>query len=317
MPSTPSLATLARINHLLPGLVGACERWHLAGLRLFLQRYYYCIVEASDYFVGSHVHDWFELSQLVAGRVEYSDAAKAQILGPGEIFFMAPGHTHRWRVVQAPVVISSFQLRISPLNDEGRRIADALDELSHGGTFRLKRIPELARLSETWTGQLASRPAGGFLVERLRAWFHLYHTGFFEAAIGATLSAGPAAPVGDTEEFRRSSSQNITEFVQQNLHKPIRLDDISSHFHYSGRHINRIFQRDHGVALGRYILEQKLQAAQQLLASTGDSVKQVANRLGYLDGSYFCRIFRKQFGVTPTEYRDRLHPSPATKSLSE
>ena len=129
MPAV-DLASLQRLNQLLPKLHSAHENWQIAGLRLFLQRYYYCIATEPGYAVGTHAHDWFELSRVQSGKVEYSDTAKAQTLGPGEIFFMAPGYEHRWRVVQAPVVIDSFQLKLTPLTDAGRRLTGALDDLS-------------------------------------------------------------------------------------------------------------------------------------------------------------------------------------------
>ena len=303
------LASFSRINQLLPPLVSAREAWHLAGVRVFLQRYYYCIATASDYSVGSHVHDWFELSEVVAGRVEYSDTAKALTLGPGEIFFMAPGYEHRWRVAQGPVAISSFQLKLTPLTDEGRRLVGALDDLSHRNTFRFRRDRELAQLGQTWAEALAGRATNLLLCEKLHAWFHLFFARFLETAVANALPSPPAA-APETEKFSRSSSLHIAGFVEQNLHQPIQLEDIASHFHYSVRHINRLFQREHGVPLGQFILERKLQAAQQLLATTEHSVKHVAHSLGYMDVGYFCRLFRQNLMSTPTEYRAKLRAAP-------
>ncbi len=310
MPSV-DLSSLPRLNQLLPRLLSSYEAWQIAGLRLFLQRYYYCVATTDDYSVGTHAHDWFELSQIVTGRVEYSDSTKAQTLGPGEIFFMAPGYEHRWRVVAAPVVISSFQLKLTPLDDEGRRLVGALDDLSHRHAFRFKRSRVLTQLSTEWAGALATRAGSNLLAEKIHAWFHLYFAVFLEETVGASLPSAAPAPLDDTEGFSRNSGHHIAEFIHQNLHLPIQLEDIASHFHYSVRHINRIFQREHGVPLGQYILERKLQAAQHLLATTAHSVKYIAHSLGYLDVGYFCRIFRQHLMSTPTEYREKIRFAPA------
>jgi AraC-like DNA-binding protein len=312
MPA-PDLANLARVNQQLPRLLASRDTWQLAGVRLLLQRYYYCIAPTAGYAIGSHVHDWFELSQLVAGRVEYADTAKAHTLGPGELFFMAPGYEHRWNVVEAPVVISSFQLKLTPLGDEGRRLVGALDDLSHRHTFRFRRNRELTRLGDTWADALAQRAAGGLLADKFHAWLHLYFAHFLESTVAGALPSTPHSAAAEADGFSRTSSLHIAEFIQQNIHQPIQLEDIASHFHYSVRHINRLFQGEHGVPLGQFILERKLQAAQGLLAATEHSVKHIAYSLGYTDVGYFCRLFRQHLMSTPTQYRDKLRESPARR----
>jgi len=308
MPAV-DLASLQRANQLLPKLLSSQENWHIAGLRLFLQRYYYCFATETGYAVGTHAHDWFELSQIQAGRVEYSDMAKAQTLGPGETFFMAPGYEHRWRVVQAPVVINSFQLKLSALTDAGRILTGALDDLSHRHVFRFKRSAALSRLASEWGAALDSPVPGELIAEKMRAWFHLFFAQFLEESVAAALPALPVA-AEPADGFSRDSNHHITEFIAQNLHQPIQLEDIASHFHYSVRHINRIFQRANGVSLGQFILEQKLQAAQRLLATTEHPIKHVALSLGYADVGYFCRLFRLHLMSTPSEYREKLRELP-------
>jgi len=304
------LASLPRINQLLPKLLAAHDGWPMAGLRIFLQRYYYCIASEPAYSVGTHVHDWFELSHLLAGKVEYSDAGKAQTLGTGETFFIAPGYEHRWRVVQAPVVISSFQLKITALDESGRQLVGALDDLSHRHVFRFAKSAPRSRLNAEWTAALGERGREGLLAEKLRAWFHLYLAQFFEDSVASFLPA-PAMPTGeDAEGFSRDSNHHIAEFIRQNLHQPIQLEDIASHFHYSVRHINRLFQLEHGISPGQFILEQKLQAAQRLLAGSEHSIKHVAFSLGYADVGYFCRLFRQHLHSTPSEYREKLRRVP-------
>jgi AraC-like DNA-binding protein len=309
-------ASLQRFNQLLPKLLSAHESWHIAGLRLFVQRYYYCIASEPGYAVGTHVHDWFELSQILAGKVEYSDMAKAQILGPGEIFFMASGYEHRWHVAQPPVAINSFQLKLTPLNDDGRRLIGALDDLSLRHVFRFKKSAPLSRLATEWGAALNDAASGGLLAEKMRAWFHLFFAQFLEVAVASALPTAPVAPTEPTDGFTHDSNHHIAEFIRQNLHRPIQLQDIASHFHYSVRHINRIFQGAHGVALGQYILEQKLLAAQQLLATTEHPVKHIALSLGYGDVGYFCRLFRLHLMSTPSEYREKLRRGPAARPVA-
>jgi AraC-like DNA-binding protein len=47
----------------------------------------------------------------------------------------------------------------------------------------------------------------------------------------------------------------------------------------------------------------RIKACCDLLASTNHSITEVAINLGYSSSQYFCQVFRKYVGTTPTEYR--------------
>ena len=108
------------------------------------------------------------------------------------------------------------------------------------------------------------------------------------------------------ETVATSKYQQIVDFVHQNISQPIQLEDIASHFHYSVRHVARLFREESGVALGRYIVDQKLRTAQRLLATTDFPVKTIAFDLGYHDVGYFCRLFRTHLMGTPNSYRAQM-----------
>ena len=54
---------------------------------------------------------------------------------------------------------------------------------------------------------------------------------------------------------------------------------------------------------GRYILDKRMYMAKYLLSSTDLSVEQVSLDCGFSDSAYFCRLFKKETGFTPTQYR--------------
>lgn len=68
----------------------------------------------------------------------------------------------------------------------------------------------------------------------------------------------------------------------------------------------RLFKREFGTSPVQYINSKKVERAQLLLYTTDMPVKEVAYSLGFSDHSYFIRMFRKQTGSTPQEYRERM-----------
>jgi AraC-like DNA-binding protein len=69
--------------------------------------------------------------------------------------------------------------------------------------------------------------------------------------------------------------------------------------------LTRVFKRAAGVAPHEYIMLARLRRAATLLLNIELSITSVAELSGFSDSNYFCRIFRKNFGSSPKQYRDR------------
>jgi transcriptional regulator GlxA family with amidase domain len=67
----------------------------------------------------------------------------------------------------------------------------------------------------------------------------------------------------------------------------------------------RIFKAEMKTSPARYAKVKRMEAAASLLETTYLSVKEIASQVGFHDQSHFVRDFRKQYGHTPTEYRNR------------
>lgn len=98
----------------------------------------------------------------------------------------------------------------------------------------------------------------------------------------------------------------IITFVQQNLSRNITIDELADLACLTKSHLIRAFRSAMGTTPLQYILEKKIQKAQNLLLSTTLSVNAIASQTGFDDPSYFIRIFKKHLGFTPREYRDKL-----------
>ncbi len=95
----------------------------------------------------------------------------------------------------------------------------------------------------------------------------------------------------------------VEEFCRLNYARPIGVDDMARVANMSRFHFSRVFEKARGTPPGRYLARLRLEEAMRLVSAGGTTVKEVAHRCGYGDANYFCKVFRKSFGVSPGAYR--------------
>jgi len=79
-------------------------------------------------------------------------------------------------------------------------------------------------------------------------------------------------------------------------------------------HLYRIFRRATQLTPRMWLRRERMHHAQRRLVETGDSVKEIAEQVGYGDAFYFSRDFKRFAGMAPSQFRVRekllVHPSP-------
>ena len=65
----------------------------------------------------------------------------------------------------------------------------------------------------------------------------------------------------------------------------------------------KVFKKETGMNLNRYIRVFRMEKAKELLCSTNMKVAQISERVGFANVSYFCRSFREYYGSSPESYR--------------
>ncbi|EOC1426448.1 RamA family antibiotic efflux transcriptional regulator [Cronobacter dublinensis] len=97
--------------------------------------------------------------------------------------------------------------------------------------------------------------------------------------------------------------ETLTDWIDDNLHKPLRIDDIARHAGYSKWHLQRLFHHHKGENIGRYIREKKLRLAAQDLRATNDRVLDISMKYGFDSQQTFTRLFTRKFQMSPGTWR--------------
>ncbi|WP_052019731.1 helix-turn-helix transcriptional regulator [Paenibacillus sp. JCM 10914] len=96
------------------------------------------------------------------------------------------------------------------------------------------------------------------------------------------------------------------QYMQENYHKELSLDQISSMVYLNSVYFSQLFKQRIGVGFKEYLIHLRIDRALQLLKETDMKIAEISNVIGYDDVRHFSQIFRKKYGVTPSEYRAKI-----------
>jgi len=136
---------------------------------------------------------------------------------------------------------------------------------------------------------------------------------WWSEAVSGLLAAAPAAPARHDklrERFRELVGQiPETELATHSL------AELAGQLHCSQRHFSRLFREEFGASLRARQIELRLQGARHLLTNSNAKIINVALESGYRHLGLFNAMFKKRFGVTPSEWRrQNLQKSSPTRS---
>ncbi|OJG08791.1 hypothetical protein RU93_GL001783 [Enterococcus aquimarinus] len=67
--------------------------------------------------------------------------------------------------------------------------------------------------------------------------------------------------------------------------------------------MGQLFNKEVGQTFNGYILDQRLKEAEKLLQTSGLSIDEISNTIGFQTPAYFIRVFKKNYRITPLKYR--------------
>jgi AraC family transcriptional regulator len=180
-------------------------------------------------------------------------------------------------------------------------------------------------------GEVELRPARKFAEPRLSAMVAAVHAemvaGFpsgrlfldsVEQAMAVTLVNGHAVRHRPVQLYRgglgSARLRRIRELVHAKMEDDLSLDEMAQSVGLSTAHFARMFRKSTGETPHQFVLRQRLERAKAMLRGPDARVLDVAVACGFKTQQHFAQVFRDVWGVSPTEYRQDLIGSEATRA---
>ena len=99
--------------------------------------------------------------------------------------------------------------------------------------------------------------------------------------------------------------QKAADYIKLNYSEKISIKEIADQLYLSPNYLSELFKKHTGKTISEYLTDYRLEKACQLLDHAEYRVGDVSGMVGIHDGRYFSNMFKKKYGMTPTEYRNR------------
>lgn len=110
--------------------------------------------------------------------------------------------------------------------------------------------------------------------------------------------------LSENGENGKNYVRQALEFIQTHYREDVSLEDAAEVCGVSSYYLSRQFRMEYGQTFVECLTQVRMNAAMELAAKTRLSVREIAERTGYNNSTYFCRVFKKYTGKTISEYRE-------------
>ncbi|MCR4689407.1 MAG: AraC family transcriptional regulator [Saccharofermentans sp.] len=107
------------------------------------------------------------------------------------------------------------------------------------------------------------------------------------------------------------------DYIRSHIQESLTVETIADSLSLNSSYLSKLFKQEMGITLSKYIRNQKIDVACNMLRHLDESSLSIANYLGFSSQSHFIQVFKKTTGMTPEEYRKRNYHQSWMKGEEE
>ena len=250
-------------------------------------------------FEGHH-HQEIEVYFLVSGQRYYYIDNQTHLVMPRDLVIIREDLPHRvfsagYGQFERYIIYIDRKFVSENLTDEAAR---SLFNIFDSDTFvyRLQNPAKIESLYRRMHTEGLARPKGA---DKRKALTELASELLSE--VSASLNA--YSPTNAKVSYVNKNILQIAAFINQNHGQKLSLDLLSEKFNLSKYYLCKLFKNSFGYTFSDFLNHVRITEACKLLENSDLSVAEIAQKTGYSDIAYFCRVFKKIMGISALKYR--------------
>lgn len=288
---------------------------HLLSANFFTSDFPLYIAEMQHGTTATHHHEFFELVYLLNGRGVHRIGTATYPIHAGDVYVISPNEPHAYYPLDRSEVRIVNVLFLPSLLDE------SLFQGELCGLTRLLYIEPLFRAETHFSHRLNLQGGLAYRVEQLlremeaeqqtRAPGYAIVLKNLFCTLLVLLSRAYEQQIRNDEDEptltrRHAVVEAALRYIEAHYTEPVSLADVARHTAISPSRLAHLFKQHTRRSLLAYLHEYRIGRISADLLATNAPISELATNLGYGDLRFFYRVFRRQMGCSPSEYRRRF-----------
>jgi len=122
------------------------------------------------------------------------------------------------------------------------------------------------------------------------------------AELSRVLTQSNEAVINESQNVIK---EEVLKYIRNNF-KDVNLKSMAKYFHFHPSYLSNLIKKEFGKNLKDMLMEVKMAEVCNLLENTNKTIETIINEIGYTNSSYFYKVFKKQYGCTPMDYRNKI-----------
>lgn len=223
--------------------------------------------------------DSYEIIYVVEGTVHLQEEGQAFTLQKGDVYLLRPHVTHGgWQESSGKTSFYWVHFRTEDVS-------------------ALQIRPGLVRSTDSYRFAVL-----------LRQILHIANTPAYPSY---TLQASLLQLLGELSAAQMAAGRSqapllfeISEYVRINAQKRVTVQSVADKFGYNPDYVSALFRQNFHISLKQYISNRQVAAAKELLVTTNQPIKWVAEQMGWADENEFIHFFKYHAGIAPNRFRN-------------
>ncbi|MBQ4504832.1 MAG: AraC family transcriptional regulator [Firmicutes bacterium] len=244
-----------------------------------------------------HTHDFFHLAYVHSGQLIFQAGGQDYPLSTGSVILISPGTIHGVPK-DAHNLCIQFEVFFRILDPELKSLLENKTVLTLHNAFHLESLFSYILMYYGSVDPLCSSCADSFLCTILLSF--LADTPSSKGNSGTYVDSSQYSPL----------VQQIIHHVEKDSNEKYVLSTLSDSLGFNKNYLCTAFRRETGITISEYINYHRLRRIMSILQYTNYNkdfpIHELVDQFGYVNTSYFNRVFKKYTGMTPTEFTNAL-----------